>query len=401
MATKVPVTDRGLIALFALLGPVEAAAPRGLPVWLIVTAVVAAVRLYADRRTIGLDWLPRGWPAWVAAVWLVLVWAGTVWSPSSRAVMTAVEVVYVALGALLTGAALGRMAEEARARLRRWFLWGLAAGLAIFALDIVFDYPLTRWLSPGIESPMQGNTPKRSAGALALLAWPAASLLRTASGRRWAEGAAVIVLAIAAEATGSRSAQFGLLIGIVVGGVALWSARATLRALAGALVVAFLGVVPLAGFVAHRTGLIDAEWLFASARHRVEIWGRAAGHVPDAPVFGHGIDASRAMMPYPGETSRFDSLTNGLFSLHPHNGFLQVWLELGAAGAALTVILLLLVLRGIGRLDGRFRPPALALFATGLFMANTAYGVWQAWWMAAYAAAALLMACAARDERAA
>ena len=38
----------------------------------------------------------------------------------------------------------------------------------------------------------------------------------------------------------------------------------------------------------------------------------------------------------------------------------------------------------------------LALFATGLVMANTAYGLWQAWWMSGYLASGLMMALAVR-----
>ena len=65
-------------------------------------------------------------------------------------------------------------------------------------------------------------------------------------------------------------------------------------------------------------------------------------------------------------------------------------------GAALALAAALLLLLGTGRMERRMQPFALALFASGLAMASTAYGIWQAWWMGGMLASGLMLRLAAR-----
>jgi len=156
--------------------------------------------------------------------------------------------------------------------------------------------------------------------------------------------------------------------------------------------------VPTASFLA-RSDVVEDERIFSSARHRIEIWGRAASRVPDAPILGHGIDAAREMPPRPGESSRFEVLKDHLFSLHPHNAFLELWLEAGVVGVALALGLLFWLFSAIGRAPPNVEPFLIAQLATGVMMANTAYGIWQAWWMCSFLAGALISATAERWSR--
>jgi O-antigen ligase len=69
--------------------------------------------------------------------------------------------------------------------------------------------------------------------------------------------------------------------------------------------------------------------------------------------------------------------------LHPHNAALQVWLELGAPGAALFALLVALVWGALARAEW---PPLFAAAAgaslTVAFVGCFAtYGIWQEWWL--------------------
>ena len=130
----------------------------------------------------------------------------------------------------------------------------------------------------------------------------------------------------------------------------------------------------------------------------MEIWWRAADRALETPLLGQGIDASRSLVPM-GETSQFETLTSSLLPLHPHNAFLQVWLELGVLGAALALAVTLFVLFGTRRLERADQPYALASFMAALGMVSTAYGIWQAWWMAGLLAAGLMVLLASRVPR--
>jgi len=71
--------------------------------------------------------------------------------------------------------------------------------------------------------------------------------------------------------------------------------------------------------------------------------------------------------------------------LHPHNGVLQAWLELGVVGALAVAAILILVVGGIERVARRNRAaaPLFALFSTGALIFGSTFGAWQSWWQAA------------------
>ena len=382
----------GLAAL--LLGPLTAMAPRGLPVWAILMILIGLAGL-ARRDALGR--LQRALPGMaVVGAFLLLAALSVTWSPSSRAGLTVVEIGYVALGALVGGAWLSSLPGVEARRLIQLFLAGTFVGIAVFAAEAALDFPLHRWWNhvPADVPVAEGNVPKRTAALLCLLVWPAALALDR-GGRRGAAlllplgyGAACLLLT-------SRSAMMGITVGVAVFLLSCWSVRAVRAALGTALALAFAGVLPLVLLFDRVFDLDAAPWLFRSAQHRVEIWGMAAQRALETPFLGQGIDASRALMPE-GEVSRFGTITDSLLPLHPHNAFLQVWLELGGLGAALALATSLLLLFGAARLGEREQPFALALFASGLAMVSTAYGIWQAWWMAGILSAGLMLRLAAR-----
>ena len=83
--------------------------------------------------------------------------------------------------------------------------------------------------------------------------------------------------------------------------------------------------------------------------------------------------------------------------LHPHNGALQVWLELGVIGAVAAAAFWGVTLSRLSRawsdlLIAATRPRAAVYLLFGMFN----FGVWQEWWLALGA----LIADAGGDERA-
>ncbi len=379
-------------ATAALLGPLAGTAPRGMPVWILTILALSAALLVRRGGRVR----PYSRTTITIAAFVALAAVSIAWSPSPRASLTVLEISYTALTALLAGMCIATLSETAAQRLGGLFVGGLLVGILTFAVESGFDYPFHHWIGNGVDNAVLAisNVPKRSAALLALLVWPAALVLRRRGWGVWALALPVAYVLMSLLQT-SRSAMVGVFIGLVTFALATRWRTATRRALALLLAVAFIGAIPIAYTLDRIFGLDDAEWLFTSARHRVEIWWRAAHRALDTPFLGQGIDASRALIPR-GETSYFETLTNSLLPLHPHNVFLQLWLELGAVGTALALAVLLLVLDAIRRLEPRDQPYALASFAAALGMAYTAYGVWQAWWMAGMLAAGLMVRLATR-----
>ena len=85
---------------------------------------------------------------------------------------------------------------------------------------------------------------------------------------------------------------------------------------------------------------------------------------------------------------------------HPHNGYLQIGVELGVVGCLIALLAALAMLWSWRDLDG---PPLCARIGLFTMVAATmlvGHGAWQAWWLAViFVAAALVRTMAPRIGR--
>ena len=137
------------------------------------------------------------------------------------------------------------------------------------------------------------------------------------------------------------------------------------------------------------------EWLSPSSAHRILIWQNTARHIKQKPLLGSGLDATRGL--YNSEDRveyKFSSEVSGAeeyqvsfepIPLHPHNAVLQVWLELGAVGALISLGLLLAILRAIyiGLSVRVERAVSIGMFTATVSLACLSFGIWQGWWLSA------------------
>lgn len=352
---------------------------------------MAPLALISMAITLGLGWragwrprLPQG-----AALLLGLLltgWAAVsaFWAPdTSRAAILALSLAAMMLLAHgVAGAAQG-------ARLMSWIGFGLVLGLAAAFADWQSGNALraaVRGLKEVPPALMFGLKPAASFMALLLpmafaLPWPwmaRAALLAFGAGvlislpgetARLATiaGLGAAGLSLAAPRLGPR------LVGVGVGGVILLMP----------LLVAFVPQIPSAN-------------LPPSAVHRLVIWDFTVARIAEKPLTGWGLEASRAM---PGgraqpDTAMLDRLniTNPaqraflanphveVMPLHPHNGALQLWLELGGIGALLGAVLML----ALGYAASRSAVPAVGagMLASAAVTGMLSFGLWQAWWVA-------------------
>jgi O-antigen ligase len=147
-----------------------------------------------------------------------------------------------------------------------------------------------------------------------------------------------------------------------------------------------------------------------STFHRLVIWRFTADRIAERPLLGWGFEASReipggkamfALRRTNSRTGREEKIAGGMLPLHPHDGILQVWLELGALGAALLAALIVAILAAIGRMEDRFaRAGALGTCVGGYVIFCVSYGVWQNWWLASLWLVATLVTALSRTEAA-
>jgi O-antigen ligase len=274
---------------------------------------------------------------------------------------------------------------------------GLVAGLLLAGLDHATGNAVRAAVRGLKETPAHlhfGLKPAASAMALwlPLVAAAAPGLPRVWRGSILAAGAAVLLL------LPGETPKIAVLAAAAAGGAALLAPRSAPRLLGASLAGAVLLMPAVLGPVLARG--VPADGLPPSAAHRLLIWDFAAARIAERPLLGWGMEGSRAVPghdanPSPEALARFDigypvAARWQMLPLHPHNGALQLWLELGLPGALLGAALAAL----LGRAASRAARPAVAAaaLASGAVTAMLSFGAWQEWWVGAALMAAAALA---------
>jgi O-antigen ligase len=377
-----------LAFLLFLCGPVAALAPLGLA-W---AAPLILILLLIDRRSalIGARPFASLWFCLIVAFALFaaisLFWTAT---PGESAVRAGLMLPVIVLGAL-AGMLLCKHAGAVNDSISHAWILGQAVGLVLMLIELLCDQPLRALFGAAVNE-MSILRLNRSAVAFACFLWPTLIFLLQEDRRR-AAAAFALASAAAVFLSHSQSAQLGL----IAGGLVLPLAYARERFARG--LVAFLPIllalvmVPLAQ-VLRWFDIELAAHLPLSFRQRIEIWDFTARRVGENLWLGHGLDASRHIE-NGGEVSAFQAAGDPILPLHPHNAFLQLWLELGAVGTALAVLASGGAILAFGRATAETRPFLLAAAAAAIAMLAVAYGVWQGWWIGTLVLTVLLCALA-------
>jgi O-antigen ligase len=317
---------------------------------------------------------------------ILVAWAAitSLWAPDSgRAAMLALTLAAMML--LAHGAA----SAAQGGRLMPWIGFGLVLGLAAAFADWQSGNALraaVRGLKEVPEALMFGLKPAASLMALLLpmgfaLPWPwlaRAALLLVGAG---------VLISLPGE-----TARLATIAGLAAALLSLAAPRLVPRLIGAMLGLAILVMPLLVGFIPK----MPTANLPLSAVHRLVIWDFTVARIAEKPLTGWGLEASRAM---PGgraqpDTATLDRLniTNPaqraflanphveVMPLHPHNGALQLWLELGGIGALLGAVLML----ALGFAASRSAVPAVGagMLASAAVTGMLSFGLWQAWWVA-------------------
>jgi O-antigen ligase len=367
--------------------------PLGLAPLIGIAAIAAAV---LHRRNFG-QW-PHP-PLALSAIFAALAVLGAlsaVWSIDRGDTLVGLSrlVPLLLAGGLLVGAARRLTAEETRTLI--WlFAAGAAVALLLLAVERFAGAPIRHLTQPDLSDGLIGVSFNRGASVIALWLWPLALVAW-----RWKPAvAAVLWLAVFAllATLENASAVLALSVGAAVCLSAYLAPRATplaLASLCGALILA----APLVPHVMPAPLSIKEAVpdLPRSAYHRLLIWGFTVDRIAELPVLGWGLRTSRDI---PGREIQLDTSEPAL-PLHPHNGVLQLWLELGAPGALLGAALLVMILVAIARSRAppEARAAATAMVMSALVMVCLSYGIWQSWWLAALWMTAAFMAVLMRKQ---
>jgi O-antigen ligase len=223
-----------------------------------------------------------------------------------------------------------------------------------------------------------------------LLFWPCVRILDAWSirGRNIAIALIAVCLVSGAHLTGADAPIAALILGGVAWLGTRFIGKPFVRALIPTVSALFI-FAPMVVLWGVRSGLFAWLHIFAPASwdHRLNIWAFSGNQIVEHALRGWGIDASRTFGP--------------AIPLHTHNAALQLWLELGAVGAAMAAAFFAWVLyrivgwTGESRRDGAM---AAAVTISYLVIGGLSFGVWQEWWLALGALAAIACGVAQKSS---
>ncbi len=347
--------------------------------------------------------LPLNLPTIVLFVFLSYAGLSALWAPEPQETLLTVGIAAViAAAALLLGRLMLTERFEDALHIIEGLWVGLAFGLLYAVAEVASGQAIKIWaynllsLGPSDLEPtryfnwssgrligIHTDDLKRNIFPIPLLIWPAvmgAVVVHKPTLRRYVYGALVILCAAAVFIGPDATAKVALVAGIVAFALSSYSARLAHIALSVLWSGACLAVVPVV-VLARRLELQNAEWLFLSGRIRVTLWNEIAHLVAKTPMLGVGANMTYAIHPKQSEIplgAAPELLGAGM--AHPHNAYLQVWYELGFAGAVLLAAFGLIVLHEIRNM-GPARSYGFALFTTAAAAISFSYSLWQIWFM--------------------
>jgi O-antigen ligase len=376
-----PITQRCLLAVFGLL-----AIASPLCLFLGVrgfapTVGLAGFACLVLARPSRADWTG------IALLGLLVAWAtiSVAWTPAdnlhglksfktfSRATFWHLAVQLVLCTALIT--ALARLEPPRAQRALIWLAFGFLAGIALLTEEGLSRAAVYQAMMAAVHQHTRGDLAIRAlaqAGDVtAAVAWPLGMALHR-KGYTWlglAIGAFSPVCLILLRGFAPTA---GLALSVPVFFLVLRYGRPVILGLM-ALTAAYMLLTPLFmlaidhfSVYAHLKAHLPPSWA-----ERLRIWSFVADQFVHHPLRGAGLDASR-MFP-------------GIVPLHPHNGPLQLWYELGApgalAGTAFWVWLWARIAKRGEAADRLFAATAAATATVFIVISAVGFGLWQEWWL--------------------
>ena len=391
---------KALTAFLVVSGGIGVVSPKALVPVLAVFGLVALTILFRSRQY---GFMPRKWILFTG-IFLFFATVSTFWSPSpERALYNPAKIALMFVVGFALVASISAIGGDQLNRIKS----ALAAGVGLGLATIAFGAAYATLTGDALWGSFEGKpltTLSQGQAYLTVLLWPAAFIV----GKKWGPKRASLLIGgtfcLFLPLSNGAVLLAILFASAVFGGIMLWGRKA-LVALAISLVLGVFAA-PAAVKVAP-----DGEAMYwklggtlPSLVHRVYIWNFAVDKTLESPLYGLGFDASRELSK--GEDllmlDTYSIWEDEIMPLHPHNGVLQVWLELGLLGATLLSCVLASMLLNGFRGGANEDRSAQALRASSIvayvIIGSLSYGVWQNWWIAAGLLCAFATTIAATSE---
>ncbi len=337
--------------------------------------------------------------AGVAAATLAFALASLLWAPEfERGLRAGAQVATAVLATAMCCLIITR-----NATIPAWVVWALPLSVALACIVIFIEYYFGLPIRSALGASPDAFRLNRAAVAVALVL-PLLFLIQFDRKRLLVAVIVSFLVLVVVFSSDSESAKFAV---VVITMAALSSVFCEPRRLTLAIGLAILVshiLAPVVVIALHATISPDLVASVASVftpeiHHfvRLEIWNAFAHEIFNAPLHGHGLQASLwAGETYAGEDPAIRWSLGGF--AHPHNASLQIWYELGLVGVLLTSTLMALVLRQVLQMPPHYMRITAVLIAGAWSVAYVSHGAWQGWWWALVGSMVILLLSVSRVQ---
>lgn len=389
---------RAAVISLALLPVGMAIAHRSSPVYVILSTVFSliAVSLEGRMRILLRDF----WAALISPLGLAVIaffawcWMSVGWSEFKLISLRSIGEFWLPIMAVLVLALL--LPDKVTPQM----FWLLAGTFSLAAIMMMAEINTGMFLRKALGTRAQAFIFNRPVLTLLMLVLPLTAWILGSVRRGWIYGLGLLLLLAALELQAeSEAAILGLVIVCITFPIAWFLPRLTFT-LAGLGFLAAVSLSPFIGFISAQVMTPAMHKTLASGhtKDREQLWQSFGYVVQQKPLLGTGFGVS-PRIPDTTVAKQVPQTHRSMLSIgHPHNAALQIWVELGAVGAALSLLIALLTLRTVWKMPHVTRSASLALMSGAAPVALVGHGAWQGWWAASLGAAIIWMQAASRFQ---
>ena len=136
-----------------------------------------------------------------------------------------------------------------------------------------------------------------------------------------------------------------------------------------------------------------------SARERLLIWSAYGEIVRVSPIWGIGFAETSFVKELPIFLEISKGAQEKLIAPHPHNNFLQIWVELGLPGIVIFWIFVMRAARYLSKLPEKILPLGFSFLCSTTAAALVFDAAWRQWWITSIGIGVLIILVIERNER--
>lgn len=376
------------VTIYALLGPVAAFAKMG-TVPLIIFSILGQVSFQSLVSNLRKALFTR----FALTIWVLMSWSALsfIWSDNLH-ILSLCRLTLVIILALLFVHTVGQRPFSEKEKLIYLVIGTSSFLLFVLLFEGATEALLHRIIRPEDSQPRDGEwvpylqmVAARGTAFLAPLCFIVTALVLQTFRRKWIGILFIIISLVATYRLPMGASALAIVIGSITYGLAQWIPRSVTRLVfAGLACFALSAPVLMTSFVTVENFQSKGLEISRAVKQRLEIWQYSSELILERPILGHGFDTSRDIG---NEGFMIEGTNWAALPLHPHNAILQIWLELGMVGVIAVCIIMWELWRNLERKieSGQEIAVLLAVFSAIATISLISFGVWQYWWIAAWA----------------